>query len=389
MHHDHELPFEPAEYEARIASLKSAMAAENYDAIVCFSPASICYYCGYEGYSYIEEQFMLVLPDRPAAILVIRDIDESLAKGPARQSHCSEVITYRYPTDDPSKILWKLLSGSRAARNVGVEAGAVCLSASFLQRVRDDAAENIGVRDATELIAAPRLQKRPLEWQYIREAADIGDGALRRCLEKITPGMTEIDFAGEIEHQLRMAGSEDSSSPTLVESGTRTVAAHSTPTRRVIRAGEPIRFAFAAVRRRYHVTTYQPIYLGEPDERYARYFRGCEDAFAVLLDNVGPGLAVKNACGKAHAVLEKHHMAACNMGRYGYGVGIAFPPGWSEPYSLNEYSSKTFLPNMTFCLHITMSVPEHGFGFTFGANYSISDAGVQRTNQAAPSLAVL
>lgn len=389
MQADHQLPFEAGEYEARIALLQAAMAAENYDALVCFAPSSLYYYCGYEGYSYNEEQFMLVLPDRPAAMLVIRDIDESLAKGPARYSHCSEIITYRYPVEDPSSILWKLLGGARAAKRVGIEAGAPCLSALFLQRIRDDAPENIGLRDATGVIAAPRFQKRPAEWRYIREAAAIGDGVLQRCTEKIAPGMTEIDFAGEVEYQLRRAGSEDSSSPTLVESGPRTVAAHSTPTRRPIQRGEPVRFAFAAVRRRYHVTTYQPMHLGEPGADYARYVRGCQEAFDVLLDSVGPGQSIKRACEKSRAVLQSHRMAECNMGRYGYGVGIAFPPGWSEPYSLNEYSGKVFVPGMTFCLHITMSVPQHAFGFTLGANYAITEAGVERTNRAVPGLRVL
>ncbi len=44
---------------------------------------------------------------------------------------------------------------------------------------------------------------------------------------------------------------------------------------------------------------------------------------------------------------------------------------------------------MMFCLHVTMSLPEAGFGFTFGADFALGEQGLRRVNHDEPELIVV
>jgi len=384
------LPFEPSEYVARLGLLRHRMEAARLDAVICVSPATLYYFSGYDGQSYGDEQALVVTLDERPPVLIVRDIDLSLANDIAG-SAWGEKRPYHYPDEDPAQFAWEIVAAALkgGARRVGLEEDQWYLSASYYRRFLSGMPEGWQLKDATELVNAVRFVKRPAEWRYIREAAGIaatGLDAARRCARV---GIREVEFAAEIEYATRRFGSGVPGIPTFVESGRRTVAAHSAPTDRKLGSGEPVRCAFASVRRRYQVTTYQAFHIGEPPPAYRQAFEGCRAALEVLKAEIRAGAIIGACCRRARTTLNRHGISAGNMGRWGYGVGIAFPPSWAEPYAINEPSTRLFEPGMMFCLHVTMSQPAEGFGFTFGANYALTEHGPERVNHEEPDLIVV
>jgi Xaa-Pro dipeptidase len=381
------LAFAPSEYAARLAVLRRRMEAARLDAVICVSPATLYYFCGYDGQSYGDDQALVITLDERHPILIVRDIDLSLANGIAGTAW-GEKRPYRYPNENPAQFAAEILAHN-GVRHIGIEQDQWYLSHRYFRCFQSCLPEGWHLQDATELVNAVRFVKRPAEWDYIRDAAMIAAAGLAAARRTVRAGISEIEVAAEIEYATRRLGSGVPGIPTFVESGPRTVAAHSAPTDRKLRRGEPVRCAFASVRRRYQVTTYQAFHLGEPSPAYRRAFEGCRAALEALKGEILPGAVIGACCEKARAVLDRYWLSAGNLGRWGYGVGIGFPPTWAEPYAINEPSTCLFEPGMMFCLHVTMSLPADAFGFTFGANYTLTEHGLERVNHDEPELIVV
>lgn len=376
---EHAFPRE--EYEQRLARLREAMAREGVDALVCVAPESLYYLTGYDANTAWSEQALVVLASGGEPTLVIRDIDAPIAD---RQVWLEAIAAYRFEVDDPARIVAGVLDGAPV---VALERSTWALGASYQARLLRALGGN--VLDGSQLVTALRVRKSPAELVYVREAAAIAGEALAVAKRSVRAGMTEIELAAEIEYALRTRGSEYPGMPTWMASGPKTASSHASPSDRVIAAGEPLKCSFAAVRRRYHVTTYQAFHLGPPPPRYRERWEQCEEALDAALGQIAPGVPMRDACGAGNAVMERHGIAETNMGRWGYGVGIAYPPTWLEPLDITLGSEGVFDVGMVFCMHVSMSESDPVFGFSLGANYTVTEAGCERVNPAAPSVHVV
>jgi Xaa-Pro dipeptidase len=362
------------EYEERLRLVRTEMDRSGLEALVCIAPESLYYLSGYDANTAWSEQALVVTMD--AHRLVIRDIDVPLAEETVVGT---EVTAYQYGADDPAAMVATLTG--RCAR-VGVETNTTALSPAYSGRLGQHLSHRL--TDTPDLVARLRVRKSPKELEYIQAAAALAASAFSEAKSKLTPGITELEFAAEIEYALRRRGSEYPGMPTWLASGPRTASSHASPTRRMIGTDEPVKCSFAAVVRRYHVTTYQPFYLGEPPPLYRQYFGACLDALEVLVSHAAPGRPIKEACHAAHRTLDAHGLAGRNMGRWGYGVGIAYPPTWLEPLDVTTESEELFDVGMVLCLHVSLSAPDHGFGFTVGADYAVTESGARLVNADAP-----
>lgn len=380
-----ERAFPREEYEGRLRRLRAAMAEQGVDALVCVAPESLFYLSGYDANTAWSEQALVVTVSGGEPTLVIRDIDAPIADG---QIWLRELAAYRYERDDPAEIVAGVVrSEAGADATVALEYGTAALSVAYAARL--ERALGAGVRDGSALVGALRVRKTPAELAYVRAAAAIAGEALDVAKASLRPGITEIEFAAEIEYALRTRGSEYPGMPTWMASGAKTACSHASPSTRTIGAGEPVKCSFAAVLRRYHVTTYQAFHIGEPPPLYRQRWDQCMEALDAALGEIRPGAPLRAACAAGTAVMERDGIAEANMGRWGYGVGIAYPPTWLEPLDITLSSEGTFDVGMVFCLHVSMSAADPRFGFSLGANYTVTDAGVERVNPAPPTVHVV
>jgi len=63
--------------------------------------------------------------------------------------------------------------------------------------------------------------------------------------------------------------------------------------------------------------------------------------------------------------------------RFGYGVGIGYPPTWLEPLKITRTSEDVLLPGTTFVLHACLLDEEKGLGVLVGGTYAMTDDGYE------------
>src|SRR5690606_1368813 len=102
--------FTEAEYASRVARLRETMAAERFDALICTSPESIYYLCGFDANTAWSDQALVITASGQPSLL-IRDIDEPIIAG---QVVGTDVVTYNYGKQEPAEIVRRLVSGATA-----------------------------------------------------------------------------------------------------------------------------------------------------------------------------------------------------------------------------------------------------------------------------------
>lgn len=370
--------FSDEEYATRLDRLHAAMAARGVDSLICTSPESIFYLSGFDANTAWSDQ-ALVVNRGSGPQLLIRDIDEPIIDG---QVVGTEVFTYNYGTVEPVDIVARLATGSAIA----LEYRGSGASLSYVDRITDRIGGGRRLPDGSDLVSELRIRKSPAELEIVREAGRIGDEALDEAIPFLQPGMSELQFAGVIEHALRKRNSEYPGMPTWMASGTKSACSHASPSDRIVQAGEPLKCSFAAVRHRYHVTTYQSFFLGEPPAQYVDIFGQCQESLNAVISAIDVGVPFRDASLAGNRVLDRYGLAERNMGRWGYGVGIAYPPTWLEPMDIMIESDGVFDIGMVFCMHVSMALPDLGFGFSVGADYMVDEHGVSRVNRRAPEI---
>ena len=66
------------------------------------------------------------------------------------------------------------------------------------------------------------------------------------------------------------------------------------------------------------------------------------------------------------------------MMRFGYGIGIAYPPIWLESLQIARGFDQTLQPDMVFVLHSCLELPDEGLGVIQGGTYRLSSTGLHK-----------
>lgn len=148
-------------------------------------------------------------------------------------------------------------------------------------------------------------------------------------------------------------------------------------------------FWYAGTSRRYHVTGYRTVHVGPPSRRFRECYGAAEYGLSILADSVSIGRSTADAASTAAAALGASGFARYHLARWGYGVGIHFPPVWLEAFDVTEDSSDSFQPSTVMCLHICFAVPEEQFGLVVGLTYVLTEGGLNALDPLGPGLIVV
>ena len=145
----------------------------------------------------------------------------------------------------------------------------------------------------------------------------------------------------------------------------------------MLESGDLISMEFPGVYRRYHAATMQTISVGEPSP-------GSREAYGIALralragcKEIAIGRRVSDAEQGAVESLIADGFDATVRARFGYGVGIAYPPTWLETLDITMESDQVFERNMTFVLHTSSSDPDTGQQVLVGGAYAVTDNGLE------------
>ena len=111
-------------------------------------------------------------------------------------------------------------------KTIGFEGGSV--SYETYRRYCDEypSCEFVNIGDTIEVIRQIKSQD---EIEKMQKAQDITDAALSNLLRIITPNMTELDVAVELEYAMRKGGADSFAFETIAVSGDASALPHGTP----------------------------------------------------------------------------------------------------------------------------------------------------------------
>ncbi len=173
------------------------------------------------------------------------------------------------------------------------------------------------------LIDGMRLIKTPEEIAAIRQAAMIADAALESLLPKLQPGVTERDFALELEFEMRRRGANGAAFEIIVASGERSAMPHGVASNRVIQEGDLVTIDWGARLNGYYSDCTRVYPVGEISDQLKNLYRAVLEANKLGLAAVRPGARCKAVDAVARDYLKSVGFEKEFAHSLGHGVGLA------------------------------------------------------------------
>ena len=369
--------FTQAEHKDRLARARDKLKDSGFEVCVSVAPETHYYLAGYDAWVGVNSPQALVFStagvDEPT--LIVRNADTRLA---AETTWLSDVRNYQLFTDDFSELVAGVVreKGWTGGR-IAMELQSYALNAALYSELAS-ALKPAEIFDATRLLGDLRIIKSETEMRYVREAAGYANLGLDAAREALRVGITEIEVAAAVEGAMREAGSDYWAIPTEISSGTRTPGGHATPRHRVIESGDIVHFEFAGVSHRYHATAVHTMACGTPSTRAAELYEVARASLAAGVSQCHAGAWVADI---EEASLEPIRFAGleayANM-RFGYGIGLAYPPVWLETLQISRGFEDRLAPGMVFVLHAYLQLDHENIGIIQGGTWALTTDGLEQ-----------
>lgn len=366
------------EYAARLGRVRARLREDEIDACLVLAPESQCWLSGLESFiSGVLAQALVIPADADAPlVLVVWDADLPLAR---ETSVVADIRTYRFGVDDPVETFAAVLAECvPGARRVGLDSSSRAMPHALGSALVDRIGATRCV-DCSAALADARLVKSPFELDCLRRAGQFADIGLAAALEAARPGVSERRLAADIEHAMRVAGSDYPSIPTELTSGPRSVFGHGTPSHRLLEPGDLVHVEIGGVEARYNAVGLQTFCVGgaPPPAAGARLYAVALACLRAGLDAIHPGVAAHAVEAPALEILRDAGMGEVFKMRFGYGVGIGYPPTWLDPLQITRTSTQRLVAGTTFVLHACLLDEPASLGVVVGGTYAVTDSGVE------------
>ena len=358
-----ELAFPKAEYDARVAKARTALAAAGLAAMVVTGPENIFYLTGQQTPGYYMFQ-ALVLPVEGDPVFIIRQLEYFNF---VANTFIADAAIYQ-DNEDPIAFLTKVLADK------GLQGKRVAIDKRgwFLPIVAYESMQHAlgAIGDAAGIVESLRVVKSPLELDKLERAATYVDAGINAGAAAVRLGHSENDLVAAMMEAAIAAGSEYMGMEPLVSSGPRSGVPHGTWKRRRLQPGDPVLLEMAGCHDRYHAALMRTAWIGKPPAKAVEMMKVCLEALDVALAEIRPGVPCEVPHLAAQAVIDKAGYTDAFRKRLGYGMGISFAPDWGEGgiIGLNRGILRPLEPGMTF--HLPPALRVYG-QFTVGVSETI------------------
>lgn len=354
-----ELPFAPAEFEARLARVRRAMAREGLEALLLTDPADLYYLTGYHTFEVSVHACLVVTAER--LVLQVPSIETGPAVVTAR---VDEILGYRWESLD--EVIAPLAETLAPHGAIGLDTFGAGLRHGVIRELQRRLGAERFRDDGGTLLDRIRLVKTPAELDCLRESARITAVGLRAAEALIAPGVGDNDLAAEGARAMLAAGGEFMSLQPIVTCGARSGIIHVNHKRRLIAADEPVFLEFGAAYQRYTAPMMRTVVAGRASREMREVRDLCRALFETLLAEMRPGNTFDAAARAAEATLAPRAGRLFFSGVFGYAVGAQFPPSWVEGTGyIARGQGVEFADDMVFHLPLCLRRPgEWGIGIS-------------------------
>ena len=354
------LPFTDAEYQERVARLRTLMAERGIELLLVTAPESQYYLSGFRTGS-MHGFLVLALPLEGDALWVVRKTELSNVHTLSATSWVKQGVGVA-DGKEPIEVLSGAIADMKySGARIGVDRQSLFFHAAY-QMALVQHLPNATFVDASGLIEPLRAVKSKAELGYMRRAGEITTSSLRDGIKALSDGLTDTEIGAVITASAIRAGSEKMTGGPFVTAGERTFLAHSSWVGQPIRAGDIVNTEMACVVAQYNVPCFRVSVIGEPSKELRDLHAASEAGLAAAMQGIEPGMTSHEA-----DALVRNAVAATGMGEYfvvraAYGIGLAFGPGWGEDnvMSIRPDDMRVLTPGM--CFHVVPALYKQGFG---------------------------
>ena len=258
-----ETPFPEAEFQGRIAKVRSLMADAGIEALLVTHLPNLYYLTGYN--TIIPNRYAcLILPIEGSPTIHIADVELGavFATGWIRDVE----LYHYYDAARAMDLLGGILKDKGLdSKAIGVETGVSGLHVNQHRRLTETL-PNASFIDASRLVYEVRKTKSAAEIEYMREAGRLTVLGVEAAMAEIAPGKTDNDLSAACHEAMIRAGSEYFTKWQNIMTGHRTGFHHSFHARFPIAPGDLVYMELGASYKRYDTLMMRTASLGPPDD---------------------------------------------------------------------------------------------------------------------------
>lgn len=298
----------PDRRPARIAALREELTSAHIDGLVITSLPNVRYLTGFSGSS-----ALVLITQRDLHFITDFRYDTQVGE------EVADLARIRIEQQSLWTGLWSLANSLSGLEVIGFES-AHLLHRDF-QRLLSDGTR-WQWRPQVNLVESLRESKDADEVALIRKAGEMAISALKKTLEEVRPGLTELNVAGILEKALRDEGSEDFPFATIVASGARAALPHARASSRVIERGDLLLVDFGAQYKGYCSDITRTVVVGRATAEQRGIYEIVKHANAVASKSVRAGMKGQDADGLARRYIEERGYGDAFGHSLGHGLGL-------------------------------------------------------------------
>jgi Xaa-Pro aminopeptidase len=322
---------------ARHTKLRQALRASNLDALVVTHLPNVFYLTNFLGTAGVavvtSDRLYLILDFR--YIAAAKDLWDSPSGCPEAdilpvERSYDEALVALIKKLNPRRLgiegtnvsvhrAYQLARSLRAGLEFGPEMGS---RAFFEQGGAPDPVSGISLVSAEGVVERLRLVKDAHEIEMLRRGGILLSAVAVDVIGEIKPGITEQEFAANIDFRIKAAGFERCSFETIVASGPNSALPHAHAGARVMKPGDLVVLDFGGVYGGYCVDLTRTVALGEPDAEMRRVYDAVVEAQAAAIAAVKPTVRAGDIDAAARDTLGRHQLAEAFGHSTGHGLGV-------------------------------------------------------------------
>ncbi|MBM3599908.1 MAG: aminopeptidase P family protein [Alphaproteobacteria bacterium] len=379
--------FPKEEFAERLGRVRRAMADQNLDWLLVFSPISMHWLIGSDAKAHQVFQCLIVSTE-PGPLVIFGRAGERSEY--LLDTMADDVRIWGGPEPaDPVDVFSHLIDefGLKRGR-VGMEVPAYYLHPHHYVRLKTLLGAAL-VAEPTDLINDLKVVKSPREIAYVRRAAEIADLGMVAFRKTMAEGKSELEVCGAIYHAMLTANGGIPASTLNLSGGERSAFAHGAPTERRFKQGDFGNVEYGGSYRRYHATIGRNYVVGKPTARMKEIHDLTREASDAAIAEIRDGVAAIVPHEAAKRVIATAGLGHARIHTTGYGIAPGFPPSWGEPINMNGGSTYTLAAGMVLSIEPPIYLHEERLGARLIDNVLVTKTGAELLSRDSRDLIVI
>lgn len=356
------------EFQLRAERVQGEMKEQGIDILLAFgNEAEPQFQRYFSDYWPSFESAGVIMAAQGAPILLIGPESMTYARDRSRISEIRRLAAFRessnpeYPghTLDTFADVISSLPLSRPIQRMAI-AGYNLVPHYLFEELREELKrfQKVEIVRGDELVMKLRMVKSAAEIECMRYAGKITARAMDYTIERMQPGMTELEVRGLALGRMHELGAENESYPTWILAGLGGNQAISRARHKIIEKNELVHLQIGARYEGYASTIGRPVIFGKPEMWMKNAIQAGYEGYQAVLSELVAG---NNAGNVARAYLKTMRQNGhADWLLYGPCHGTGLMEG--EPPWIEENSDYIMLENMTYCICLFMG-NKQGYGF--------------------------